>query len=176
MTGDSVGDAPMNDGPKIERRYRGLSRKELGRLIRREAREALRIVTPETKPGAQAKRPGSGVSDGGVQSPSQRDDIAPDQSDVPDLSDDSSRGLNVRRVPKDTILKIPREPAELAKTLIAERESICARCEHFNGVCTLIFPQANGCRSLQRYRPGWLMFAAEAVNVCPVGRWFPDRG
>jgi hypothetical protein len=45
----------------------------------------------------------------------------------------------------------------------------------FGRICTLIFPQAKGCRSLQRYRQGWLAFAAEAVNVCPVGRWKTGR-
>ncbi len=48
-------------------------------------------------------------------------------------------------------------------------------CEHFNGVCTLIFQQVKGCRSLNRYRSGWLVFAADAGNVCPLGRWNPDQ-
>jgi hypothetical protein len=77
----------------------------------------------------------------------------------------------VPAVPKATVIRIPREPADPAKALIARRQSICARCEHFNGVRTLILPQVKGYRSLIRYRPGWLAFAAAAENACPADRW-----
>jgi hypothetical protein len=36
-------------------------------------------------------------------------------------------------------------------------------------VWALVFPKGEGCRSLQRYRPGWLAFAADVENSCPVG-------
>ena len=72
---------------------------------------------------------------------------------------------------KPAIIRIPREPGAAAKALIAKRESTCAACEHFNGVCTLVFPQVKGCRSLSRYRSGWLAFAGDAGNACPVGLW-----
>lgn len=141
----------MSASPKIERRYRGLSREELGRVIRREAREALRIIRPKIKPGAKAKRPGPDRSERGIPSP------------------------NMRAVSKAAVVKLPYEPADPAKALIAQRESICARCEHFNGVCTLVFPQVRGCRSLVRHRPGWLAFAADAENVCPLGWWAAEQ-
>ena len=65
----------------------------------------------------------------------------------------------------------PGEPPEGAKIPLRQREAVCARCQHFNGICTVVFPQAKGCRSLDRYRPGWLAFAANARNACPLGRW-----
>ena len=145
----------MSAGPKIERRYRGLSREELGRLIRQEAREAMRIVTPKIEPGAKPRRPASGGT----------------ERDVPSRNERRAPSPTVQAVSKAAIVEIPREPTDAAKALIAKRESICARCEHFNGVCTLVFPQVKGCRSLNRYRPGWLAFAADAGNVCPLGRW-----
>jgi hypothetical protein len=86
-------------------------------------------------------------------------------------SDRCIASSDVRAVPKAAVVKIPREPPDSAKALIARRESICARCEHFNGVCALVFPQVKGCRSLNRYRHGWLAFAVDAGNVCPLGRW-----
>jgi hypothetical protein len=76
----------------------------------------------------------------------------------------------VRAVSKVAVVKRLHEPTERANALIARRESICARCEHFNGVCTLIFSQVKGCRSLHRYRAGWLVFVGDAGNVCPLGR------
>jgi hypothetical protein len=89
-------------------------------------------------------------------------------------SDRCIASSDVRAVPKVAVIKIPREPPDSAKALIARRESICARCEHFNGVCTLVFPQVKGCRSLQRYRPSWLAWLAEQENACPLDRRFPD--
>jgi hypothetical protein len=78
---------------------------------------------------------------------------------------------NASAAPKGAIVRAPRKPGNVAKALIAKRESICTGCEHFNGVCTLVFPQVKGCRSLNRHRPGWLAFVGDARNVCPLGRW-----
>ena len=74
-------------------------------------------------------------------------------------------------VPRGAAVKLSHEPVDPAKVLIARRESICARCEHFNGVCTLVFPQVKGCRSLNRYRAGWLAWLAEPSHGCLRGNW-----
>jgi hypothetical protein len=42
---------------------------------------------------------------------------------------------------------------------------------HFNGICTVVFPQAKGCGSIKRHRPGRLAFGGNVENACPLGRW-----
>lgn len=92
--------------------------------------------------------------------------------------------------PRDSLAKAPGEnglrpqaPAKEERSegneslldLARRKDKRCAtaKCGHYRGVCDLVFPQVKGCRSIERYRQGWLTWLAEPSQACPRGIWPP---